>query len=169
MAEAPSQFLETLQTGTLQDMIVAVRGHAGQMTVEVKAEDLHEFVKTLKQMYGFNYLSDITGTDNYTDEARFEVTYNLANLETRQRLLVCCRVEEEDPVVDTIVDLWKSADWYEREVYDMMGIKFKGHPDLRRIYMPEDFEWFPLRKEFPLLGIPGSIPLPEKDPPKSYK
>jgi len=90
-------------------------------------------------------------------------------LNENKRIRIKCRVEEEDPTVDSVVDIWPSANWFEREQYDMLGIKFKNHPDLRRMYMPEDFEYFPLRKEFPLIGIPGSIEMPEKDPPKTYK
>ena len=134
----------------------------------MKAERIKAVLQLLKQEYGFNYLADITGSDNYSDELRFEVSYNICNLEGRQRLRVSCRVEEDNPEVDSVVSLWTAADWFEREVFDMIGVTFKDHPDLRRMYMPEDFKWFPLRKEFPLLGIPGSISLPEKDPPKPY-
>ena len=164
-----SNFLETIQTESLQDFIIEVRGHAGEMTIEVKAENIFEVCKTLKEKYGFNYLADMTGSDMYTDEGRFEVSYNIVSMAHSQRLRVSCRVEEDDPSVDSITEVWKAADWFEREVYDMLGITFTNHPDLRRMYMPEDYEWFPLRKEFPQLGIPGSIQLPEKDPPKEYK
>ena len=99
----------------------------------------------------------------------FEMSYNIVNLESKKRLRISCRVEEDNPEVDTVTGIWPAAMWFERECWDMMGIKFAGHPDLRRIYMPEDFEYFPLRKEFPLIGIPGSIQMPEKDPPKEYK
>jgi len=166
---ANAGFLETIKTGRLQDFIEEVRGYAGEMTIEVKAEHIYSVLKVLKEMYDFNYLVDITGSDYYTDEKRFEVSYNIVSMSNQQRLRISCRVEEENPEVDSVVSLWGSADWYEREVYDMLGIKFKGHPDLRRMYMPEDFEYFPLRKEFPLLGIPGSIELPKANPPKEYK
>lgn len=166
---AEKHALETIRQSSIQDFIVEVRGHAGEMTIEVKAEHIFTVLKTFKDEFGFNYLSDITGSDHYTDEGRFEVAYNIVSMAHQQRLRVCCRVEEATPAVDSVVSLWESADWYEREVYDMVGVTFNNHPDLRRIYMPEDFEWYPLRKEFPLLGIPGSIPLPEKDPPKPYK
>ncbi|MEL6676101.1 MAG: NADH-quinone oxidoreductase subunit C [Bacteroidota bacterium] len=166
---AEHTFLDTIKESSFQDYIVEVRGYAGEMTIEVKAEHLHMILKLLKDQYEFNYLSDITGSDYYTDEARFEVSYNLVSMAKQQRLRVSCRVEESEPEVDSITDLWRSADWYEREVFDMFGITFKNHPDLRRMFMPEDYAWYPLRKEFPLLGIPGSIQLPEKDPPKEYK
>lgn len=166
---ADNTFLDTIKSSTIQDFIVEVRGYADEMTIEVKAEHIVEVLNTFKTQFHFNYLSDITGSDHYTDELRFEVAYNIVNLEGKHRLRVCCRVEEESPLVDTVVGLWSSANWFEREVYDMYGIKFNGHPDLRRMFMPEDYEYFPLRKEFPLLGIPGSIELPEKDPPKQYK
>ena len=163
-----SNFLETIQKDTIQDYIIEVRGHAGEMTIEVQAEHIFEVLKTLKEKYAFNYLSDITATDFYEDGLRFEVAYNLVSMSARQRLRVSCRVPEDNPTVDSAVSLWESADWFERECFDMVGVTFNNHPDLRRMYMPEDYEWFPLRKEFPLLGIPGSIPLPEKDPPKEY-
>ena len=71
-------------------------------------------------------------------------------------------VDESDCKIDTVSSVWKTSNWQERECYDMYGIKFNNHPDLRRIYMPEEFEYHPLRKDFPLLGIPGSLPLPKK-------
>ncbi|MEM8889928.1 MAG: NADH-quinone oxidoreductase subunit C [Bacteroidota bacterium] len=166
---AENNFLDTIKSSSFQDYIIEVRGYANEITVEVDAKQIVEVLRVLKEQFGFNFLSDITGSDHYTDEKRFEVSYNLVNIEGRRRMRVSCRVEEDDPSLDTAVGLWESADWYEREVWDMMGIKFNNHPDMRRMFMPEDYQWHPLRKEFPLLGIPGSIPLPEKDPPKEYK
>jgi NADH-quinone oxidoreductase subunit C len=71
-------------------------------------------------------------------------------------------LDTKNPETPSLVKIWNGVNWYEREAYDMVGINFTGHPDLRRIYMPEEFEYFPLRKDFPLMGIPGSIPLPKK-------
>lgn len=166
---AENNFLDTIKSSSFQQYIVEVRGYANEITVEVDPTKIVEILKTLKEQFGFNYLSDITGSDYYTDEKRFEVSYNLVNLEGRQRMRVSCRVEEEKPAVDSVTELWESAFWYEREVWDMVGIEFANHPDLRRMFMPEDYKYHPLRKEFPLLGIPGSISLPDKDPPKPYK
>ncbi|MEM6800292.1 MAG: NADH-quinone oxidoreductase subunit C [Bacteroidota bacterium] len=166
---AENTFLDTIKSSSFQDYIIEVRGYANEITVEVDATKIVEILKVLRDQFGFNYLSDMTGTDNYEDGKRYEVSYNLVNLEGRQRMRVSCRVEEDDPSVDSVISVWESADWYEREIWDMLGIKFNNHPDLRRMFMPEDYQWHPLRKEFPLLGIPGSIPLPEKDPPKEYK
>ncbi len=168
MEEGKNQLLDTIQKGPLNNFIVEVRGYAGELTVEVSPESVHEVLKTLRDMYDFNYLVDISTVDRYTDEKRFEVSYNIVSLKNRQRLRIATRVEEEHPVLDTVTDIWPSANWYEREAFDMMGVRFHNHPDLRRMYLPEDFEFFPMRKEFPLLGIPGSLPLPEKDPPKPY-
>ncbi|MCB0838098.1 MAG: NADH-quinone oxidoreductase subunit C [Bacteroidetes bacterium] len=164
-----SNFLDTIKKSTIQDYIVDVRGYANEMTIEVKPEHIFEVLKVMKENFGFNYLADITGSDNYTDKKRFEISYNIANLNDKQRIRVACQVEEDNPSVDSVVSLWGSANWFEREVFDMLGVHFENHPDLRRMYMPEDYQWYPLRKEFPLLGIPGSIQLPEKDPPKEYR
>lgn len=130
----------------------------------VHRDNVLKLCKILKDDLHFNFLIDIVGTDKFTSEERFEVIYNIVNLRTQNRILVKTTCEEEKPVVDTVVGLWPAANWYEREIYDMYGIRFNNHPDLRRIYMPEDFEYFPLRKEFPLIGIPGSIDLPNSTP-----
>lgn len=155
-------FLDTINGSPLQDYIVGVKSYANELTIEVKPEHIFAVLKMMKEKYAFNYLADVTATDYYTDEKRFEMAYNIVSMEAKQRLRVTCRVEEDSPIVDSVVKIWGSADWYEREAFDMMGIRFRNHPDLRRMYMPEDFEFYPLRKEFPLLGIPGSIQLPDK-------
>ncbi len=151
------------------DVVIGTRQHAGELTIEVKADSIHNVLKTLKELFGFTYLSDLTSVDYYTDSLRFGVSYNLINMEKGSRLRVTCRVEEENPEVDSVSDIWAGANWLEREAWDMMGIRFKGHPDHRRIFMPEDFEYHPLRKEFPLIGIPGSIETPPPAPPKEYQ
>lgn len=153
----------------IEDFIVDTKEYAGEMTIEVKAAAIVQVCTVLRDKMGFDYLADITAIDYYTDDLRFGVAYNMVNLTDRKRLRITLRIPENDPTVDSVVGVWQAANWFERECWDMMGIKFSHHPDLRRIYMPEDFEYFPLRKEFPLIGIPGSIQVPEKDPPKEYK
>ncbi|MBS4029622.1 MAG: NADH-quinone oxidoreductase subunit C [Ignavibacteriales bacterium] len=93
-------------------------------------------------------------------DTRFQVVYNLYSMKNHFRIRLKVKLEE-DETIPTVSSIWKSANWAERETYDMFGIKFEGHPDLRRMYMPEEFEFHPLRKEFPLMGIPGSLPLPK--------
>ncbi|MGN8226436.1 NADH-quinone oxidoreductase subunit C [Gracilimonas sp. BCB1] len=132
--------------------------------IRVEKENIIDILKYLKEKHHFIFLCDIIGTDRYTSDERFEVIYNIMNLRTQDRMFVKTRVEEENPQLPTSTSLWTSAGWFEREIYDMYGVKFEGHPDHRRMYMPEDFEYFPLRKEFPLLGIPGSIELPNTTP-----
>lgn len=151
------------------DVIVETSEHAGELTIEVKPEAIKDVCKTLRDLFGFNFMADMTGVDYYTDENRFGVAYNLVNIEGGKRLRILARIADEDnPTIDTVVDIWPAANWYEREVWDMVGISFAGHPDQRRIFMPEDFEYHPLRKEFPLIGIPGSIETPPPAPPKEY-
>jgi NADH-quinone oxidoreductase subunit C len=135
-----------------------------ETTFLVTPSEIERLCTFLKNKLGFTYLTDICGADRFTEEDRFEVIYNLFNPENKSRLRLKVWVSEENPVVPTVTTVWRSADWYERETFDMYGITFSGHPDVRRMYMPEDFEYFPLRKEYPLVGVPGSIPLPEIDP-----
>ncbi len=144
--------------------VLEVREYAGEQTVYVRRERIADVCRYLKEIQAFAYLSDLGGVDRFTDEARFEVFYNLVSFEQRKRIRLTVRLDEDDLLIPTITPVFRSANWNEREVYDMLGIRFEGHPDLRRMYMPEDFEHFPLRKEFPLLGIPGSLPLPPNTP-----
>lgn len=138
--------------------------YAGEHTVLVDAAVLVDVCRFLKTEQGFTYLADIGGIDRFTEEERFEVFYNLSSFERQKRIRLKVRTEEENPVVPSVTGVYRAAGWNERECYDMLGIRFDGHPDLRRMYMPEDFEYHPLRKEFPLLGIPGSLPLPPQRP-----
>ncbi len=163
-----SAYLEKV-TQALQPGILQFTQYQGEVSLHVSPEQLLPILTALKEQHGFNYLTDIGTIDHYTEEGRFEVFYNIFNLTENQRIRVKCRVSEENPEVPTCVPLWPSAGWHEREAFDMMGIRFTGNPDMRRIYMPEDFEYYPHRKEFPLIGIPGTIQMPEKDPPKGYK
>lgn len=146
------------------EAILDVTTYADDTRVLVDTEKLMDINSWLKEEYRFIYLADIFGTDRFTSEDRFEVFYNLVSLKYQLRLFIYVRLPEEDPTILSATSVWRAAIWYEREVYDMFGIYFENHPDLRRIFMPEDFEYHPLRKEFPLLGIPGSIPLPSSTP-----
>jgi NADH-quinone oxidoreductase subunit C len=123
--------------------------------VIVKPALLFEFMKYLKEGQGFDMLAECTAVDylkypNASD--RFGVVYGLVNTNTGQRLWVKTFVNDPEPAVPSLFPLWKGADWLEREVYDMYGIVFEGHPDLRRILMPDAFTSFPLRKDYPLRG-----------------
>ncbi len=110
----------------------------------------------------FLFCTDITAIDWAARKNRFTVVYNIYSLKNNFRLRLKANVDESDCTIDSVTSVWKSANWQERETYDMYGIKFNTHPDLRRMYMPEEFEYHPLRKDFPLTGIPGSLPLPKK-------
>ena len=146
------------------DAILETVGYAGETTVFVETARLADVVQFLHDEVGFDYLTDIGTIDRFTEEDRFEVFYNLCALEAKKRIRLKVRVDEEDPTVPTITHIHPGANWHEREAWDMMGIRFEGLTDHRRIYMPEDFEYHPLRKEFPTLGIPGSLPLPANHP-----
>jgi NADH-quinone oxidoreductase subunit C len=110
----------------------------------------------------FLLCEDITAVDWAVRKNRFTVVYHIFTLKHNFRLTLKADVDEADCNIDSVSSVWKTSDWQERECFDMYGIKFNNHPDLRRIYMPEEFEYFPLRKDFPLLGIPGSLTLPKK-------
>lgn len=123
--------------------------------VDVPAAKLFDLLSSLKSDHGFNMLIDLTAVDYLEYEGatdRFGVLYMLLNVTTGERLIVRTAVNLPDPKLPTVYSLWRSCDWLEREVFDMFGIVFEGHPDLRRILMPEEFTSFPLRKDYPLKG-----------------
>ena len=110
----------------------------------------------------FDLLADLCGIDMNTPTKRFGVIYNLYSYTNKYRIRLKIFTEEEHPKVPTVTGVWGTANWHERETFDMFGIIFEGHPDLRRMYMPDEFEYHPLRKDFPLMGIRGSLDLPKK-------
>jgi len=101
----------------------------------------------------FNYLSDVTGVDRFPVQPRFELNYHLLSIPNRSVLRIRVRLDGSDPVVPTVTTIWPTANWHEREIYDLFGVRFEGHPDLRRIVMPEDWEGHPLRKDYPVEGF----------------
>jgi NADH-quinone oxidoreductase subunit C len=121
-----------------------------------KAPDiLFPLLKCLKDECGFDMLAELGGIDylNYPNATdRYGVVYGLVNTATGERVFVKAFANDPDPELPSVVELWKGADWMEREVFDMYGVKFAGHPDLRRILMPHEFTAFPLRKDYPLRG-----------------
>ncbi|MGB5310232.1 MAG: NADH-quinone oxidoreductase subunit C, partial [Arenicellales bacterium] len=135
----------------------------GELTVDLAVEELHETCKKLHsgENFAFDTLIDVCGVDylDYRKEAgeewtqpRFAVVYHLLSTSRNQRLRLRVFVEESSPMVDSVIDIWKSADWFEREAFDLYGILFKGHPDLRRILTDYGFVGHPFRKDFPLSG-----------------
>ena len=130
----------------------------GETTSTIPAGDLHEIAAFCRDQLLFDYLIDITSTDNYGEEPRFEIVYHLYSMPHAVHLRLKLKVPEDSGAVDTVSDIWPTANWHEREIYDMMGIKFNGHPDLRRILMWDGYPFFPLRKDFPLEGLPSEMP-----------
>lgn len=130
-----------------------------EITIAVDtASDIPSICQYAKSELGFDYLVDISSVDNYGDDPRFEVVYELYGYEHQSHLRLVAQVSEEAASIPTVTGVWKTADWHEREIYDMMGIRFEGHPDLRRILMWEGYPHFPLRKDFPLAGKPTELP-----------
>jgi NADH-quinone oxidoreductase subunit C len=143
--------------------------HRGQLTIKTHREKIVELCKEFRsnEECDFDMLIDITAIDWNRRGERYEVVYNLYSNNFKNRVRLKTGVEAKNPQCPTVSDVWENANWYERETYDMFGIIFEGHPNLRRFYMPEDFAdpesgepLYPMRKDFPLMGIPDSLPLP---------
>ncbi len=135
-----------------------------ELTLQINKKIVVDVCKLLKEDSDlqFKLCEDITAVDWAKRTNRFSVVYHIFSLKNKFRLSIKADVDESDCNIDTVTSIWKTANWLEREAYDMYGIIFNNHPDLRRMYMPEDFEYHPLRKDFPLMGIPGSLSLPKK-------
>ena len=130
----------------------------GESTFVILPADLREVAQFCKAELSFDYLIDISSVDNFGDEPRFEIVYELYSMTFGVHLRLKLRVSEDPGEVPTVSDIWPAANWHEREIYDMMGLRFTDHPDLRRILMWEGYPYFPLRKEFPLEGLPSAMP-----------
>ena len=129
----------------------------GETTLSVTLDTLHAVLAECRHKLGYELLHDISSLDHLGATPRFEVVYELATLDDTKHLRIKAKAAE-DEAVPTCVDLWGGAEWHEREVWDLMGIPFASHPDLRRILMWEGFPFHPLRKDFPLAGRPTEMP-----------
>jgi NADH-quinone oxidoreductase subunit C len=128
--------------------------HAEQLALYIDPGKIVETCRFLKEEQKYTRLSGVTAVDWFPMEPRFEVVYLLHSIENRkQRLRLKCRVAGEQPEIDSVTSLWRGANWYEREVFDLFGIVFRGHPGLTRIMMPDHWEGHPLRKDFPVYGL----------------
>ena len=131
----------------------------GEATLTLRdPERIEEVCHWAKHECGCNLLLDITGIDNYGEDPRWTIVYELYGIEHGGHLRLKTGVSEEKSELPTVSSVWRGADWHEREVYDMLGIRFRGHPDLRRILMWEGYPYHPLRKDFPLGGKPSESP-----------
>lgn len=136
------------------DAVLSAKVEFGEGTVSIKQGsllDVCRFLHNDPELY-FDFITDICSVDFIGHEERFEIVYHFYSVKYNHRIRIKARVTEKDAVIDSLCPIWKGANWLEREVYDLMGIKFNGHPDMRRILMPEDFAGHPLRKDYPTEG-----------------
>lgn len=158
MTESSSQnanvVVESLRSWSAQAVSEVIE-FRGETTVVVPRDLLRAAAERCRTdaKLQFNLLTDATCVDRYPVEPRFELNYHLVSIPRRDRVCLQVRLTGQDPVVDSLVPVWPGANWLEREIFDLFGIRFNGHPDLRRILLPEDWEGHPLRKDFPVEGF----------------
>ena len=151
MSDIQSKVLAALQA-KFGNHLMKTHSFCGDDTALVDRKAIREIAQFLRDDPGmdFDFLMDITAVDFPGDELRFEVVYHFYSLKHNHRVRIKARVPESDPQIDSLSDLWPSANWYEREVWDMFGVKFHGHPNLKRILMYDQFTGHPLRKDYPI-------------------
>ena len=147
-----SEILDSIKD-TFSKSIKNIYEFRGETSFTIQRDELLGICRQLSKDYRFLFLADLTAVDYLEVKLpRFELVYYLhrfdENYEDNTRIRLKVELPDDDPQIDSVTSVWKGANWFEREVYDMFGIKFKGHPDLRRILMPEDYEEYPLRKDF---------------------
>ena len=144
-------FPENAAVIALKDLATDAKFDRNEFTLTVAAEDIVAACKAV-QAAGYNFFEDCTAVDWYPSEPRFQISYHIVSIALKQRIRLAVRLEGTVPSVPTITDVWPAANFYEREVFDLFGIDFPGHPNLKRIMMPEDWNGNPLRKDYPVEG-----------------
>lgn len=135
----------------LREMATDAKFDRDELTLTVAREHVITAAEALKTA-GYNFLEDVTAIDWYPSEPRFQITYHILSHGLRSRVRLAVRLDGQDAAVDSITPVWPSANFYEREIFDLFGVHFGGHPNLRRIMMPEDWQGHPLRKDYPVEG-----------------
>jgi NADH-quinone oxidoreductase subunit C len=133
------------------EALTGARWDRNELTLTIAREEIIGAAKTVQQA-GYNFLEDVTAVDWYPAVPRFQISYHIVSHPHKERIRLRVLVEESIPALDTIVSVWPSANYYEREVFDLFGVRFDGHPNIRRIMMPEDWSGHPLRKDYPVEG-----------------
>lgn len=153
---------EAMETWILGQAGVSVRASADWPAYNCPQAGIKALLRGLRDDWGYTFLADLTAIDQYDSSPRYEVVYHVYHLEkgVYLRVVTPC-IGDAEPRCESVVDLWATADWHERECYDMFGIWFEGHPDLRRILMWDAYPYHPLRKEFPLAGEEVELPAPD--------
>ena len=136
---------------SLPDSIVDAAFDHDELTLTIAKDQIREAAAVV-QKTGYNFLEDVTCVDWYPSEPRFHVVYHMLSMSLKQRVRLVAQVDSVDPVIESITPVWPSANFYEREVWDLFGVRFSGHPNLRRIMMPEEWQGHPLRKDYPVEG-----------------
>jgi NADH-quinone oxidoreductase subunit C len=149
-AHAQNRAIASLQA-SLPDAIIDVKFDRNELTLTI-ARDQIRAAAAVVQKAGYNFLEDVTCVDWYPNEPRFHVIYHILSHSLKERVRLVAPVESIDPTIDTITPVWPSADFYEREVWDLFGVRFNKHPNMRRIMMPDEWEGHPLRKDYPVEG-----------------
>jgi NADH-quinone oxidoreductase subunit C len=158
MPPAPHELAQELKARFTSQLSEPVEFRGEVTMILSDPAQIREVCAFAKVELGFDFLVDITGIDNYGEDPRFTLVYHLYGVGHKQYLRIKTSVGEEEASAPTVTGVWKTADWHEREIFDMLGVRFEGHPDLRRILMWEGYPHFPLRKDFPLAGKPTDLP-----------
>jgi len=140
--------------GWRPEVIAELISFRGELTVVVRRDHLRSLAEFLlaDPDLAFTYLSDVTGMDRFPIEPRFELNYHLLSLSRRETIRLRVRIPGDDAVTESVIPVWPTANWHEREIFDLLGIRFEGHPNLRRMLLPDDWEGHPLRKDYPVEG-----------------
>ena len=148
----PENLQDNKAARLVEDSVRNAKLDRGEITLEIAPGNIVDVCRRLKHEGGFIRLSDLTAVDRFPEEPRFEIIYHLHSLEHNERLRLRCRISGTGPAIDSVTEVWRSANWYEREVFDLFGVTFHNHPELDRILLPADWEGHPLRKDYPITG-----------------
>jgi NADH-quinone oxidoreductase subunit C len=142
---------ENAAVKALADLAADAKFDRNELTITVARENIIAAAQAV-QRAGYNFLEDVTAVDWYPSEPRFQIVYHILSISLKQRVRLIVRLDGDDAALDSITPIWPSANFYEREIFDLFGVHFGGHPNLRRIMMPEDWKGHPLRKDYPVEG-----------------
>jgi NADH-quinone oxidoreductase subunit C len=155
MSHSPKAAIASIES---QFKVLSKVEFRGETSLTVQVDEIARLSLFCRDQLGFDYLLDLSGVDHFGDEPRYEVVYELYSMAKGEWLRLKVKVSEDSLEVPTVSTVWSTADWHEREAFDMYGIRFKGHPNLVRILMWEGYPFHPLRKDFPLGGKPSDMP-----------